>query len=43
MGWIGIGFALLNTFANCDLYRFFLFFEIDGKRDFTQNTLIFEA
>ena len=23
MGWIWIDFALLNTFANCVLYRFF--------------------
>ena len=27
MGWIGIGFALLNTFANCDFYRFIDFFD----------------
>ena len=23
MGWILIDFALVNTFANCDVYRFF--------------------
>ena len=31
MGWIRIDFALLNTFANCDFYRFFEILTFSAK------------
>ena len=33
MGWIWIGFTLLNTFANCDFYRFFEILTFSAKRE----------
>ena len=31
MGWIWIGFALLNTFANCDFYLCFDIYTLSAK------------